>query len=104
VLITVRLHEIFHSNWLDLHNVANVQIQDPCVLVQEPKNSSHVDEIGVFLVHRSFCVVVYLKFSIFDIDLFITISKGLFIFLTEQICLQLFFLSLKVFYNWVFVS
>jgi len=104
MLITVRLHEVFHSNWLDLHDVADVQIQDPFILVQEPENSSHVDEIGIFLVHWSFGIVVYLKFSIFNVDLFITFSKGLFIFLSKEICLQLFFLSLKVFYNWVFVG
>jgi hypothetical protein len=51
MLITVRLHEVFHSNWLYLHDIAYVKVEDPFILVQEPKNSSHVDEIGFFLVN-----------------------------------------------------
>ena len=33
VLVTVRLHEVLHSNWLDLHDVTDIQIQDPFILV-----------------------------------------------------------------------
>ena len=35
VLIAVRLHEILHANRLDLHNVSDIEVEDPFILVQE---------------------------------------------------------------------
>ena len=54
VLITVRLHEVLHSNRLDLHDVADVKVKDPFILVQEAKNCSHVDLVAFFFVSQKF--------------------------------------------------
>lgn len=43
--IARRLHEVSHSYWLDLHDVADVQIEDPLILVQKAEHSPHIDLI-----------------------------------------------------------
>lgn len=50
VLIAVGLHEVLHPYWLDLHDVTNIEVEDPLVLVQEPKYCSHVNEISILLL------------------------------------------------------
>ena len=70
VLVTVGLHEVLHANWLDLHDVADVQVEDPFILVQETENSSHVDLIAIFFLNR---ILANFEVSIFDISLVIFI-------------------------------
>lgn len=43
VLVPVSLHEVFHPHWGHLHDVSDVEIQNPLVLVQKAQNSPHID-------------------------------------------------------------
>ena len=41
-LITRLMQKLFHRDGLNLHDVANIQIEDPLVLIEEAQDTSHV--------------------------------------------------------------
>ena len=66
MLIAIRLKKVLHSHRLDLHDVSDVQIQNPFVLVKEAQNRAHVNLVSVFLFFR-LGLRVNLEVSILDI-------------------------------------
>lgn len=60
-LIPILLQKLFHLKWLNLHNVSNVHIENPFVLVQKTKHRSHVR----FLVFLFFLFIANLEQIVF---------------------------------------
>jgi len=55
--ILVLLEELLHRDWLDLHDIAYIQIVDPLVLVKEAKYTPHVGLLFFKLIILSFFVI-----------------------------------------------
>jgi hypothetical protein len=69
MFISVELEEVPHSYWLNLHNITYVEVQNPFILIEEAKNSSHVHLVLGLLLTWRFRVCVWLLFD-FQFDVF----------------------------------
>ena len=69
MLISVRLHKVLHSYWLDLHDVSDVKIQYPFILVQETQNCSHIDLVSFFFIDCAGLLWRCLLVLIFDLEI-----------------------------------
>jgi len=54
----VELKEVPHSYWLNLHYVADVEVQNPLILIEEAKNGSHIHLVLSLLLTWRFWVCI----------------------------------------------
>ena len=69
LFIPIKSKEISHPYRLDLHDVANVEVHNPFILVQESENCAQVDLVFSFAFFV-FELLLYLEFKIFYVLLF----------------------------------